>query len=70
MFSLILTIIYRDPTGKNPGNSTINVIDGFKSEWVATKAGEMWEQNMPKSDNFIYVWCFVNKELKVGEEYY
>jgi hypothetical protein len=69
MFSLILTIIYRDHTGKNPGNSTTTVIDGFESAWAATKAGEMWEQNMPQRNNFTYVWTFVDKGLKYGEEY-
>lgn len=69
MFSLILTIIYRDPTGKNPGHSTMNVIDGFDSEWAASSAGEIWKGNMPNRDNFTYTWVFVNKGLKVGEEY-
>jgi hypothetical protein len=69
MFSLILTIIYRDLTGRNPGHSTVNVIDGFDSAYAAIKAGEIWEGNMPKRDSFTYTWVFVNKGLKVGEKY-
>ena len=69
MFALILTIIYRDETGKNPGHSTMNVIEGFDSAYAAIEAGKMWEANMPRRNHFTYTWTYVNKGLKVGEEY-